>query len=547
MSRIFCVGLLGVAALMGCEGAPTVLATDPADGATEVSTVGKILVLFSEPMDRETISRRSIRLVGPSGTVRASVNLAEHDLACYIQPDRPLAVSTTYQIRVAAAVKDKTGVAMGSQFQASFTTGTSTARRRPCGISVTPADGATGVPVLTSVIAIFPINMDAATINSSNLRLYGPEQALIPASVSLGGDNRTATLTPLSPLASNTRYEFKIIAGVRPADMSPSMGDDDDDDEDEDWNEEFSNRIIHRSRFMTGTAMNIPPQVSSVSPSNGATGVPITLSSVTVVFSVPMDPATITDANLTLSSGGTALPSTVSLGSNERTASIVPSVALTPSTTYAVFVSTGVMSISGLPMAASFTSSFATAAPPAIDTTSPMFAGGTSATAASMTSMVVEWDAASDNVDASSEIVYDVYMATSSGGQNFASPTATTGAGALSYTQIGLTAGTTYHFVVRARDTSGNRDSNTVEVFATTLAPPPPPPPPADTTPPMFGGATAATAAGTSSITVAWVAATDNVNTSSQIVYDVYMATSSGGQNFASPTATTGAGALSYT
>jgi hypothetical protein len=66
-----------------------------------------------------------------------------------------------------------------------------------------------------------------------------------------------------------------------------------------------------------------------------------------------------------------------------------------------------------------------------------------------------------------------------------------------------------------------------------------------DTAPPTFPGATSATSA-PNSITVKWSAATDNVTTADQIVYQVYQSATSGGQNFSSPSFTTAPGATSY-
>jgi hypothetical protein len=66
-------------------------------------------------------------------------------------------------------------------------------------------------------------------------------------------------------------------------------------------------------------------------------------------------------------------------------------------------------------------------------------------------------------VTPSSEIVYDVYQATSPGGENFSMPTYVTSAGATSFDTPQLPSEGTFYFVVRARDEAGNEDSNKVE------------------------------------------------------------------------------------
>jgi Fibronectin type III domain/CARDB len=173
------------------------------------------------------------------------------------------------------------------------------------------------------------------------------------------------------------------------------------------------------------------------------------------------------------------------------------------------------------------------------DITPPVFGGLVSATATSSTSIDLQWNPASDNRSAPSAIVYLVYMSATSGGQNFAAPSFTTTAGATSFSVPGLTPNTTYYFVVRARDEAGNMDTNTVEKSAKTPIPP-------DTIPPTFGGLVSATATSSTVVALQWNAASDNITSAANIVYLVYMSTTSGGENLSVPNFTTLPGVTSY-
>jgi hypothetical protein len=104
------------------------------------------------------------------------------------------------------------------------------------------------------------------------------------------------------------------------------------------------------------------------------------------------------------------------------------------------------------------------------DQTPPTFAGLVSATTCvpgpingQDTSYTLRWDAATDNLTPSRKIVYDVYQAAVSGGEDFSIPTYTTPAGATSFETAALPADKAVYFVVRARDKAGNQDSNKVE------------------------------------------------------------------------------------
>lgn len=110
-------------------------------------------------------------------------------------------------------------------------------------------------------------------------------------------------------------------------------------------------------------------------------------------------------------------------------------------------------------------------AAPKRDTTPPTFAGLKSATtcvpgpigSGRTTSYHLGWGPATDNRTPSSQIVYDVYQATTVGGEDYSAPTYTTAAGATSFDTPPLPTDKTFFFVVRARDKAGNSDSNTVE------------------------------------------------------------------------------------
>jgi len=174
------------------------------------------------------------------------------------------------------------------------------------------------------------------------------------------------------------------------------------------------------------------------------------------------------------------------------------------------------------------------------DPVPPTFAGISDITSITQTSMILSWSPATDNVTPQNKIQYLIYMATTSGGQNFSMPSFTTSLGATSYMVAGLNPNTTYYYVVLAMDEVGNKSTTIVEASGKTLAPP-------DTDPPTFGGLGSATAVSSTEIGLQWSAATDNVTPSSNIVYLIYMATTSGGQSFVTPTATTAPGATTYT
>ncbi len=147
-------------------------------------------------------------------------------------------------------------------------------------------------------------------------------------------------------------------------------------------------------------------------------------------------------------------------------------------------------------------------------------------------SLDLSWSAATDNED-SYPITYNIYRSTSSGSQDFSSPVATyTPSGvspgdSITWSDSGLSAGTTYYYVVRAQDSFGNEETNTVERSGT----------PSDTQPPTFSGLQSVINIGTgTSLELSWDAAVD---ASTPITYYIFRSTTSGGQDFNSPVGST--------
>lgn len=159
-------------------------------------------------------------------------------------------------------------------------------------------------------------------------------------------------------------------------------------------------------------------------------------------------------------------------------------------------------------------------APPPTNLTATALAGG---------SIQLDWILSSPEGNVAS---YRVFRAIVSKGQDYASPIATLGAGTSTYTDGATTDGLTYYYVVRAVSKTGAMETNTNEAIATADATPPPSP----------SGLTAAPISG-DGVQLTWTASSPETGVSQ---YNIYRATSSGGQNLSSPTYTVSVGIVSY-
>ncbi len=120
----------------------------------------------------------------------------------------------------------------------------------------------------------------------------------------------------------------------------------------------------------------IAPQVSRITPANGATEIGLNASA-SVLFNETMDPASIDASTLLLSdANGAGIATSVTPGAAANSWTLTPSVALSYATNYRITVSVGVRDLAGNPLAAPVTADFATLVvpdliPPALVAASP--------------------------------------------------------------------------------------------------------------------------------------------------------------------------------
>ena len=87
-------------------------------------------------------------------------------------------------------------------------------------------------------------------------------------------------------------------------------------------------------------------------------------------------------------------------------------------------------------------------------------------------SYMLSWNAATDPVTPSSQIVYDIFVTTTPGAEDYAKPSFTSAPGATSFTTPFQPHTATPYFVVRARNQAGHEDTNTVERAGVVSCPP---------------------------------------------------------------------------
>ena len=104
-----------------------------------------------------------------------------------------------------------------------------------------------------------------------------------------------------------------------------------------------------------------PPQVLSITPANGSTGIALN-TSVAITFNERLEPSTLNSPTFTLTQGAESLPVTISYDPTADVVTLTPSGLLTPLTSYNLTIGTQLKELGGNSISAPFSASFTTVA-----------------------------------------------------------------------------------------------------------------------------------------------------------------------------------------
>lgn len=211
----------------------------PFDTATNVPLNTGISVQFSEPVDPTTLTvntadsscsgniQLSQNLFASCLPMRGSVAPATDGRLFTVFPAAPLSASTAYRIRLTTGVRDLSGNGLASALVTNFSSGTGAENSAFSILSITPANGATGIAVTTSITIAFAAGryVDAASIavNMTDSTCSGSIQLsadnfgnCIPLIVLfVGPDFENVGLRVASPLQNSTTYKIRVTADLR--------------------------------------------------------------------------------------------------------------------------------------------------------------------------------------------------------------------------------------------------------------------------------------------------------------------------------------------
>lgn len=313
---------------------PSVVATDPADGATDVHYTTSVIATFNESIEPVTINLNTFIVKSVSGEPASGIiSLSDSGTQAIFKPWPYLAVDDNYQATLTTGITDLSGKPLSMDFVWSFVTGEGDTVA-PTILSTTPQNGATDVSLNASIEVTFSEPMLSTTITTDTFLLFDTANNPVDGSVTPSGDN--ATFTSSSPLEQTSLYTAVVTTGIT---------------------DNAGNALVndYSWTFTTTTPDTTPPTVTNTSPSDNETGVAIE-SNLIVAFSEDMDITTINESTFILQdSNANAFSGNVDNGNTFR-----PYTNLALDETYTATITTGARDLAGNALAQAYSWSFTT-------------------------------------------------------------------------------------------------------------------------------------------------------------------------------------------
>jgi hypothetical protein len=339
----------------------------PAQGSSGAALDAPVAVRFNRAADPATVSINSAG-TGCTGSLQISADsfatcvpmaapvATDSNQTFTVAPLDTLLPGTTYDVRVTTAVADPSGVPLAAVFTASpgFTTNLALAV-----LGTSPADSALAVPVNTSVSVTFnrsalPSSITVATSGSActgSLQLSGDGfQTCVPMSAqpqAQGFSSQVFVITPAALLAPSTAYQVRVTTSAQDSDG-----------------------VALQAVFTSPNGFVTDGPLAVVATTPAGPSVPLNAADIGVVFSRPVQPASVTantaDSQCTgsvqLSRAADNFSTCVRLATQPAASSGNTKFLLTlaglldANTHYLLRVTSAVVDLNGVPLSATFTS-----------------------------------------------------------------------------------------------------------------------------------------------------------------------------------------------
>ncbi len=292
---------------------PRVVAGHPPSGLADVALNGVVTARFSEPVNPAMVTASTFT-VTPSGlpALTGALGFEEGNTLVRFTPSANMTASRSHTLRILTGIQDVAGMPLRSQFVTSFTTGTATDGTAPSVLSLSPANGDTGIGVnaIFSVRFSEPVNTVRAT--GATLRVSTAGGDIVPCSIFFEEGDSVVHVIPGELLLPSTLHTITVESNV--SDLAGNL----------------LGADVTASFTTSPTTGVKAPQVDYFTPQSNEATVPLN-AALKALLSEPVSPVNVSAATVTLSASGLGVVAgSVTLSTDRRLVTFTPSAPLSP-------------------------------------------------------------------------------------------------------------------------------------------------------------------------------------------------------------------------
>ncbi|MDQ6725517.1 MAG: Ig-like domain-containing protein [Actinomycetota bacterium] len=189
---------------------PTVSAIEPAGATTGVAAGANVVVTFSEAVDRNSAQAAfSLRRAGTTANLGGAFSWNPASTVMSFDPYANLAAAGTYNVALAAGVKDLAGNPAPAAFTSSFAVDATA----PFVVSLDPASGSLNLPRAAVATVTFSEPVDRSSAQAA-FSMREPGMAALGGTFSWNPASTVMTFDPYGDLAAGV-YTFAVAGSVR--------------------------------------------------------------------------------------------------------------------------------------------------------------------------------------------------------------------------------------------------------------------------------------------------------------------------------------------
>jgi YD repeat-containing protein len=325
---------------------PTVAQVRPSNGAVGVPENGRIIVRFAQPVQPLAVISGTVSLSQGANSIVGLLALSNDGLSVTFTPAINLPPNGTFTV----TVTDVTGNQTVPEFTSTFTTGSTTDTVAPTIVQTNPQNYESSVPISTPIVVQFSKPMDPATLTLQDFSVTDDVTGnKVPGMIQVDPTGTTASFVPQGFLGVGRTFAVSLDPRIH---------------------DSAGNSLNQNGSFSFTTSFapdTTAPQVLGMSPSSGATAVPVN-SLIVLQFSKPLDVLSVSNG-LQVESGGQSVAGAMALSNSNQQVTFTPLGGLTANTTYSVVTTSQITDVGGLALANP--GSFALTTGSVADTTTP--------------------------------------------------------------------------------------------------------------------------------------------------------------------------------